>query len=73
MNFKQKMARLAAIAIATGATVSAHAADTAFDTIMAGVDLSSVATKVGATMLVVVGIALAFKGGDIVKRVIRKV
>ena len=37
------------------------------------VDLSGVATKVGAAALVIVAIALVFKGPDLAKRVIRKV
>lgn len=73
MNFKQKMARLSAIALATTATVSAHAADSGFDQVMAAVDLSGVAVKVIAALVLVVGVAIAFKGGDISKRVIRKV
>ena len=40
--------------------------------IFAAVDLSSVATFVAATGVVVVGIALAFKGIDLSKRAIRK-
>lgn len=37
------------------------------------VDLSGVATKVGAAALVIVAIALVFKGPDLAKRVVRKV
>lgn len=37
------------------------------------VDLSGVATIVGAAALVIVAIALVFKGPDLAKRVIRKV
>ena len=37
------------------------------------VDLSGVATKVGAAALLIVGIALVFKGPDIAKRIVRKV
>ncbi len=69
----KKFARVTAVVLASSATVSAFAADTAFDTIMAGVDLSGIAGKVTAGLLTVALIALAFKGGDIVKRLIRKV
>lgn len=37
------------------------------------VDLSGVSTKVAAAALLIVGIALVFKGPDLAKRVIRKV
>ncbi len=40
--------------------------------IFAAVDLSTVATFVAATGVLVVGIALAFKGIDLSKRAIRK-
>lgn len=40
---------------------------------LAAVDLSGVATAVGAVALVIVAIALVFKGPDIAKRVIKKV
>lgn len=37
------------------------------------VDLSGVSTKVGAAALLIVAIALVFKGPDIAKRVVKKV
>jgi hypothetical protein len=40
--------------------------------IFTAVDLSTVATFVGATGVLIVGIALAFKGVDLSKRGIRK-
>lgn len=40
---------------------------------LGAVDLSGVGTKVGAAALLIVGIALMFKGPDIAKRVVRKV
>ena len=42
------------------------------DAILAGVDLTTVATWVGATGLLVVGVAMAFKGIDLAKRAIKK-
>lgn len=64
--------------IATGSTalmlsVAARAEGTGFDTIIDSVDLSGVSAKVVALAVIVVGIALVFKGPDIAKRVIRKV
>lgn len=37
------------------------------------VDLSGIATKVGAAGLAIIAVALVFKGPDLAKRVIRKV
>jgi len=55
-------------------TVMAHAADsTGYGAVLDSIDLSGVATKVGALAIVIVGIALVFKGPDIAKRIIRKV
>lgn len=42
------------------------------DAILAGVDLSGVGTWVGATGLLIVAIAMAFKGIDLAKRGVRK-
>jgi hypothetical protein len=42
-------------------------------TVLDSIDLSGVATKIAAVALLIVGIALVFKGPDIAKRVIRKV
>ncbi|WP_445766611.1 hypothetical protein [Rheinheimera sp.] len=41
--------------------------------IFAAVDLTTVATWVGATGILVIGIAMAFKGIDLGKRGVRKV
>jgi len=63
-------------AVATGLALSGAAmAQTAgpFDAIFDAIDLAGITTKVVAAAIVVVGIALAFKGPDIGKRVIRKV
>lgn len=42
------------------------------DTIFAAVDLTTVAAWVGATGVLIIGIAMAFKGIDLSKRGIRK-
>lgn len=54
------------------AASTAHAAD-GISNALAAVDLSGVATAVGAIALIVVAIALVFKGPAIAKRVIRQV
>lgn len=74
MNFKQKMARLAAIAIATGAGVSAHAAGTdPVSQIFASIDLTTVGASVIALGVLVIGVNMAFKGVDLGKRGVKKV
>ncbi|WP_256449913.1 hypothetical protein [Stutzerimonas kunmingensis] len=42
------------------------------DAIFAAVDLATVATWVGATGVLIIGIAMAFKGIDLGKRGVRK-
>jgi hypothetical protein len=64
------------LAVGTGLMLSGAAmAQTAgpFDAIFDAIDLAGITTKVVAAAIVVVSIALAFKGPDIGKRVIRKV
>lgn len=41
--------------------------------IFAAVDIATIAASVTALMVLVVGVALAFKGGDLGKRAVRKV
>lgn len=50
---------------------TAHAAG--FDDFIDAVDLSGLSVKVIAAGLLVVGIAIAFKGSDLGKRIVRKV
>lgn len=74
-----KMFRFVKVAGATAGGLAlsmAAKAQTASDGITAAldaVDLSGVSTKVGAAALLIVGIALVFKGPAIAKRVISKV
>ena len=66
----------ARIALLSGLSVLAVAPAFAADGITAAltaVDLTGVATAVGAIALIIVAIALVFKGPDIAKRVIKKV
>ena len=63
-------------AAATGLMFSVMASAqtvTGVDAALDAVDLSGVSTKVAAAALLIVGIALVFKGPDLAKRVIRKV
>lgn len=52
---------------------SARAATDPISTLLASVDLSTVAVSIGAATLLIIGIALAFKAPDVTKRVVRKV
>lgn len=70
---KSMYARLALFAAAAGSLASPAFAVDGITTALTAVDLSGVATAVGAVALVIVAIALVFKGPDIAKRVIRKV
>ena len=71
--FKNKFARFALIGAAVGGMANHAFAVDGITSALAAVDLSGVATAVGAVALVIVAIALVFKGPDIAKRVIRKV
>lgn len=66
----------AKVAVAASAlTLSSMAmaqATTPFDSLFAAVDFSSVAAKVGVMGVAIIGIALAYKGIDLVKRGVRK-
>ena len=74
MNFKQKMARLAAFSVAAVTGVSAHAAGTdPISTLLAGIDLTTVGAAILVILAIVVTIAMSFKGADVSKRAIRKV
>lgn len=68
-----KKVALFASPLAMFAALPAQAADSPITTMLASVDLSTVSTALVAICLLVIGIALVFKGPDIAKRIIRKV
>lgn len=71
--FNTKFARLSLLGAAiVGMTNQAFAVD-GITSALSAVDLSGVAVAVGAAALVIIAIALVFKGPDVAKRVIRKV
>ena len=72
-QFAHKTAALALVAPFLMANAFAQTTGSGVDASLDAVDLSGVATKVGAAALLIVGIALVFKGPDLAKRVIRKV
>lgn len=74
MNAEKRLSFMKKAAIGAAAATSAGVAGATgpIDTLLAGVDLSTVGTWVGTTGLVVVGIYLAFKGIDLAKRGISK-
>ena len=71
---KKYGARIAvgASGLALSGLAAAQTAASPFDALFAAVDFSSVAAKVGVMGVAVIGIALAYKGIDLVKRGVRK-
>lgn len=70
-NFGSKA--LAVAAVATMGASSAFAQTNPITTMLESVDLAGVAAAVAAVGLIIVAVALTFKGPDVAKRVIRKV
>lgn len=68
---KNKAAQLTAVAGLAIMSVSAHAGP--IDDLFGAIDLTTVAAAVLAVGLLVVGIAMSFKGIDLSKRAVRKV
>ena len=64
---------LALISVALMSGLASAQTATGVDAALDAVDLSGIVTKVAAAGLVIVAIALAFKGPDLAKRVTRKV
>lgn len=74
MNIARRFgARVGVFAAAVSASAMSFAAGTGIDAALDSVDLTGVSVKVGAAALLIVGIALVFKGPDLAKRVVRKV
>ncbi|ATG21787.1 hypothetical protein CO705_17810 [Ralstonia pickettii] len=73
INAVRKLGAATVGAVAGVAATSAHAAgNTAFDTISAAVDFSSVGTWVGVIGVAIIGIVMAFKAIDLGKRGVKK-
>lgn len=69
-----KIRNFGAATLATLAAAAAHAqAVSPLETMLDEVDLAGLSVKIIAVGVLIVGIALAFKGPDLAKRVIRKV
>ncbi|HZY18628.1 MAG TPA: hypothetical protein VFE82_09105 [Ramlibacter sp.] len=68
-----KLAMVGTVALATATSAMAQTADGPFDAFFDAIGLSGVTAKVVAVGVLIVGIALAFKGPDLAKRVVRKV
>ena len=66
-------AKIAVASTLCSAMVMQSAYASGFDDFIDAVDLSGLAVKVIAAGLLVVGVAVAFKGSDLGKRVVRKV
>lgn len=70
---KKYGAKIAAAGTALTLSTGAFAQSTGVDTILDAVGLSSIEAKVIAAALLIVAVALAYKGPDLAKRIIRKV
>ncbi|MFC4922561.1 MULTISPECIES: hypothetical protein [Delftia] len=70
-NLARKYGAKAAAAGMAMAVTASHAAG--MDDLLDSIDLSGIATKIGAIALVIVGIALVMKGPSVVKRIIAKI
>lgn len=70
---KKYGAKIAAAGAALSLSGAAMAQSTGIDSILDAVSLAGIETKVVAACLLIVGIALVFKGPDLAKRIIRKV
>ena len=73
MTFRQRIKYGAAVVLATAATgAMAAEGDNAIDQLFAAAGLSTTSASVIALGVVVIGICMAYKGIDLVKRAVRK-
>jgi len=70
---KTNFAKFGAGVTALTVAAASHAQSTGINEVLDAVDLSGISAKVGAAALVIVAIALVFKGPTLAKRVISKV
>lgn len=70
---KKYGAKIAAAGAALTLSTGAFAQSTGIDSILDAVSLDGIEAKVVAACLLIVAIALVFKGPDLAKRIIRKV
>lgn len=72
-NTMARVAVAGSLALGSVAAMAQEGGGTALADILDAVDLSGIGTKIGAAALVIVGIALLFKGPALAKRIISKV
>lgn len=72
-NLFAKLALLSAATVGFAGQVYAQAASSGIASAMDAVDLSGIATKVSAVGVLIIAIALVFKGPALAKRIISKV
>lgn len=70
---KRYGAKIAAAGVALSLSSAAMAQSTGIDSILDAVGLGSLEAKITASCLLIVALALVFKGPDLAKRIIRKV
>lgn len=72
-NIRNRVSQaLLAVSVMVATTVPAHAAGE-WDAFLDAVDLSGLSPKVVAAGLLIIAIAIAYKGPDLAKRIVRKV
>lgn len=72
-TMKRYGAKIAAAGVALSLSSAAMAQATGIDSVLDAVGLGSIEAKITALCLIVVAVALVFKGPDLAKRIIRKV
>lgn len=72
MKFFKSAKRFGPVVLASAVAAPAAFAAGPMDAIFAAIELGTVATFIGSTGVVIIGIVMAFKGIDIAKRAVKK-
>lgn len=72
-RFASKVSTLAFLGAVMAQNAMAQAAASGFDAAIDSVNLGGLAVKIGAAGLLIIGVAIAFKGSTLGKRVVNKV
>ena len=72
-TLRGNVSKFAALGAITAMTMASQAHAAGFDAAIDAVDLSGLAVKIAAAGLLIIGVAVAFKGSSLGKRVVSKV
>jgi len=72
-HFARKVSTLAFLGAVMAQNAMAQTAASGFDAAIDSVNLGGLAVKIGAAGLLIIGVAIAFKGSTLGKRVVNKV